>query len=90
MCVKVKVALRKRCRQLRVTVALHMRAFLPHTMPQFCILQYTFTATPVGGGTPVVVTSMDPDVRFYGLIPNTEVRMICGVFGDLAFRTEMA
>ena len=36
------------------------------------LLQYTFTATPVGGGTPVVVTSSDPDVRFYGLSPATE------------------
>ncbi len=38
------------------------------------MLQYTFTATPVGGGTPVVVTSIDPDVRFYGLLPNTQAR----------------
>lgn len=34
-------------------------------------LQYTFTAVPVGGGTPVTVSSIDPDVRFYGLQPNT-------------------
>lgn len=36
------------------------------------MLQYTFTATPVNGGTPITVTSTDPDVRFYGLQPNTE------------------
>lgn len=38
----------------------------------FSSLQYTFTATPVGGGPPVTVTSTAPDVRFEGLLPSTE------------------
>lgn len=42
-------------------------------MPSMPYLQYTFTATPEGGGPAVVVTSTDPDVRFYGLAPDTEV-----------------
>jgi hypothetical protein len=43
--------------------------------------QYTFTATPVGGGPSVIVSSIDPDVRLYGLLPNTEassgLRVVC-------------
>ena len=32
---------------------------------------YTFTATPVGGGTPVVVTTSTPTATFNGLKPGT-------------------
>jgi len=35
--------------------------------------QWRFTATPVGGGTPVTANNTAPDVRFYGLTPNTTV-----------------
>ena len=47
------------------------------------VLQYTFTATPVGGGTPVTVSSTDPDVRFQGLQPGTEVRCTACAFKEL-------
>ena len=33
---------------------------------------FTFTATPVGGGTPVVVTSATPYATFNGLKPGTQ------------------
>lgn len=46
--------------------------------PAPLILQYTFTATPVGGGPAITVTSVDPDVRLYGLRPNTEASMRAG------------
>ena len=35
-------------------------------------LQYTFTATPVNGGPPVVVTSTTPEANFTGLEPATQ------------------
>lgn len=35
-------------------------------------MQYTFTATPANGGTPVVVTSSTPDASFTGLKPSTQ------------------
>jgi hypothetical protein len=35
--------------------------------------QYTFTATPLSGGAPVVVTSSTPSVNFTGLTPATQV-----------------
>lgn len=39
-------------------------------------LQYTFTATPLNGGPPVVVTSSSPEVDFTGLTPATQVRPV--------------
>jgi len=39
--------------------------------------QWRFTATPVGGGPAVTATSPSPDVRFYGLTPNTTVGGSC-------------
>ena len=42
--------------------------------PPATVLQYTFTATPLNGGPPVVVTSTTPDVMFTGLTPATQVR----------------
>ena len=35
-------------------------------------LQYTFTATPLNGGTPVVVTSKTPEANFTSLEPATQ------------------
>lgn len=51
-------------------------------MPAFPLLQYTFTATPLSGGAPVVVVSTTPEVNFPGLTPATQVhrmpsRMLC-------------
>lgn len=50
----------------------------PPTHAQFAHVdvQYTFTATPVGGGAPITVTSTDPDVRFYGLQPDTQASLL--------------
>ena len=45
--------------------------------------QYTFTATPLDGGAPAVVTSSTPEVTFTGLTPATQVRSAC-VTVDLA------
>ena len=37
-----------------------------------CRLQYTFTATPLNGGAPVVVTSPTPEASFTGLESGTQ------------------
>jgi len=39
--------------------------------------EWEFTATPKGGGPAVKATAPAPEVRFYGLSPNTEVRPWC-------------
>lgn len=39
------------------------------------MLQYTFTATPVKGGSPVVVTRTTPEATFTGLQPGTEYQV---------------
>jgi hypothetical protein len=38
--------------------------------------QYTFTATPLNGGVPVVATSSSPQASFTGLSPATQVRKL--------------
>ena len=48
----------------------------PSLVQPCCLLlvQWKFTATPVSGGGPAVtVTSPSPDVRFTGLLPDTQV-----------------
>ena len=44
---------------------------LPARAATLC-LQYTFTATPLNGGPPVVVTSSTPEANFTGLEPATQ------------------
>ena len=44
-----------------------------------CPLQYTVTATPTGGGSPVVVGSTSTSILLSGLQPATQVRHCVGV-----------
>ena len=39
-----------------------------------CLLQYTFTATPVSGGPAVTVTASSPSALMTGLTPGAKVR----------------
>ena len=42
-----------------------------------CLLQYTFTATPVSGGPAVTVTASSPSALMTGLTPGAKVRPLC-------------
>lgn len=45
--------------------------------------EWQFIATPVGGGTPITVTSDSPEARFFNLQPNTQYEVTAvGVLPD--------